>query len=129
MKTRGGKELGVSQKRPGFSVLPLDQLAAESVRAEEETFGNQGVFRTLAVLMYEVGAVARNLTYADAADPTNRRGLYAQAGSELGDIVVQTAMLGHKINRELNNPLSLEKLISGGFEKQRERMAELRGKE
>ena len=104
---------------------PADMLA------EERETVDDGLFETLAVMDYEKGAVAQNLIFAknQDIDTVELNALYANALTEIGDLVAQAAILQEKILEQavtMKHRPSWDEVVAMGRARQVDRMRALR---
>ncbi len=101
----------------------IDLLHAGCVVAETEALGEQDYWNTLAVMIYELGAMSQNLIMTKTQD--DARGLFANAIVELADLTTQCGIMLEKIlvnNGSLKWRPSFEELVYFGAARQKERM-------
>ena len=103
----------------------------DNIVAEDEAFGSpRSINETLNILIYEVGAVARNVIHAQSqTDEAVARAQYADALAELSDLVTQVGLMYLQLIGRVSMATaglysSFDELIQLGRERQLERMAE-----
>lgn len=77
----------------------MDNISIESTLAREREAVDDGPMETLAVMIYELGAVSQNLIRAknESSDPRNKNALHANSLLEIADLVTQAGVLYLKI--------------------------------
>jgi len=109
-----------------------DVSPKQMLEAEREAV-NDGLTDTMGVMIYELGSVSQNLMFAKNApsDDSGAGGNYANALTELGDLLAQAALLHEKI-LEIHPDMALrpswEQLVKMGRHRQIERMTALANK-
>ncbi len=102
------------------------------LEAETEALGEQDIWNTLAVMIYELGAVSQSLILIKTQDEKAKNGLYANAVTEIGDLVTQCGLLFTKV-LELAPHMELRPswggLVQMGISRQLERMKTYEAKE
>ena len=102
----------------------------DCVAAEHDTFGYRSKAERLAIMMYELGAVARDIIHAEAEPvPSVARARYADALTELSDLLTQLDLLRYDLLDQVGAATrytysSLESMAEAGRERQVERMQE-----
>lgn len=106
----------------------------DSLSAEQMALGFRGIPETLNVMLYELGMVSKNLVYAKVPGLSGEeeRGYLANALLELADLLCQADILRLKILMESPHlayqPQNLGDLADDGYERQVERMRDIREK-
>ena len=114
--------------REGSMITPKEMLDLE----REVLYDNPS--DTLAVMIYEMGAVAQNLMYAknQHGDDRAKNSLYANALIEISDLVTQCAILAEKL-KELSPTMGFkpewDDLVNTGRQRMVARMNDLLNKE
>jgi len=98
---------------------------ADCLGAETQALGEQDIWNTLAVMIYELGAISQNLILTKSQDESAKHGLLANAITEISDLITQCGMLHEKIlaeNPNLGTRMSWDGLVNFGIQRQLNRM-------
>ncbi len=105
----------------------------ECLQAETEALGELDIWNTLAVMIYELGAVSQNLMLTNTQDQRAKGALFANAFVEVADLITQCGVMLLKI-RELAPDTTLSNLewqdfVGLGITRQLNRMEAYKDKE
>ena len=110
-------------------------LVFECLEAERLAFGRESILtERLAIIMYEVGELAKSVVWAEKSLVGDKGAYYANALVNLCDTMAQLAMLREQLMDPytLSSPtmttfLTISKCLELGMERQLERMEEWKG--
>ena len=107
-------------------------LAHSALQAEEEVFSPRSIEERMQIVLYELGALAKNLAYMKYSNvPERKRAYMADAFNEYGDLLVQLQMLHVQMVTRAQEIGSShhpgwDECIQHGFDKQLERMKQFK---